>query len=80
MAFDPQCRQKRMALGLPYPRSSCAKCGTLIRVGWQCPEEPIPPGHIVTYKTPPSLEDRVAALEDLVAAIDKRATSLMAGG
>jgi hypothetical protein len=36
---DPQCRRKRMALNLSYPKSSCAKCGTVIRPGWRCAEE-----------------------------------------
>jgi hypothetical protein len=30
---------KRQAAGLPYPKSNCDKCGSLIRSGWRCAEE-----------------------------------------
>jgi hypothetical protein len=37
---DPrQCRQKLQALGLPYPKSGCAKCGSILVSGWRCAEE-----------------------------------------
>lgn len=35
----PTCRQKLIALGLPYPKSSCHKCGGILRPGWRCGEE-----------------------------------------
>lgn len=35
---EPRCREKRKAAGLPYPRSSCDLCGSLLRPGWRCPE------------------------------------------
>jgi hypothetical protein len=38
MTTDPQCRLARIAQGLSYPRSSCAKCGSVIRAGWSCAE------------------------------------------
>ena len=65
MEADPQCRQKRIALGLPYPRSSCEKCGSLIRVGWKCAEE------AENLSRKPSLEDRVGALEERVTQIER---------
>ena len=37
--YNPACRKKRQALGLTYPRSSCDKCGSLVRAGWKCAEE-----------------------------------------
>lgn len=36
---EPQCRQKRKARGLPYPKSGCWKCGSLLQEGWRCAEE-----------------------------------------
>jgi len=33
------CREKRRKAGLPYSRSSCARCGSLLRPGWSCAEE-----------------------------------------
>lgn len=33
-----QCRLKLQAEGKPYPKSSCAKCGSLIRPNFQCAE------------------------------------------
>lgn len=39
MTVEPRCREKRRRLGLPYPRSSCDKCGTLIRPNFRCVEE-----------------------------------------
>lgn len=30
------CRNALKEMGLPYPRSSCAKCGSLLRPGWRC--------------------------------------------
>jgi 8-oxo-dGTP diphosphatase len=35
---EPLCRQKRIALGLSYPKSNCTQCGPIIRPGWTCPE------------------------------------------
>ena len=36
---DPSCRRQRMALGLPYAKSNCTKCGHLMREGWRCANE-----------------------------------------
>lgn len=35
----PACRERQKALGMAYPRSSCEKCGTLLRPGWWCAEQ-----------------------------------------
>lgn len=34
-----QCRMKLKAEGKPYPRSSCAVCGSILRTGFRCAEE-----------------------------------------
>lgn len=36
---EPSCRQKLIALGLPYGKSGCSKCGSTLREGWRCAEE-----------------------------------------
>lgn len=33
------CREKLREAGLPYPKSSCQKCGSLIGHGWKCAEK-----------------------------------------
>ena len=43
MTDEPTCRLKRQAMGLPYGRSNCLKCGPIIRVGWRCAEVNIDP-------------------------------------
>lgn len=35
----PTCRAKRILLGLAYPKSSCEKCGSVVRAGWRCAEK-----------------------------------------
>lgn len=35
---EPLCRTRRQQLGLPYAKSNCYKCGTVIRPGWRCAE------------------------------------------
>lgn len=39
MINEPRCRQKRQAQGLPYPKSGCDICGSVLREGWRCAEE-----------------------------------------
>ena len=34
------CRERLRAEGKPYPKSSCAVCGTLIKPNWSCPYRP----------------------------------------
>lgn len=54
MMSEPRCRNKRQAVGLPYPKSNCDQCGPVIRAGWRCAEEsahatdPAPPAPIAS--------------------------------
>ena len=33
-----QCREELRKIGRPYPKSSCAICGSIIRPNWSCPK------------------------------------------
>ena len=35
---EPRCRLKRIEMGLGYPKSGCAQCGPILRIGWRCAE------------------------------------------
>lgn len=69
MATEPMCREKRRALGLPYPKSNCDVCGTLIRPGWRCAER----GHEAGK---PTDRDRAVALRECVAKYARLLTAL----
>jgi hypothetical protein len=64
---EPQCRRARKEMGLSYPRSSCVKCGSLMRPGWRCAEdiEGRPAGvsgaMAVSVSEEPTAEDRKLA-------------------
>ena len=36
---EPTCRKQRQELGLPYSKSSCQRCGSLLSPGWRCAED-----------------------------------------
>lgn len=54
--LSTRCREKLRAAGLPYPKSNCEQCGSLIRPGWRCAEEsqvPSSPPHLPSCVQPP---------------------------
>lgn len=60
---EPQCRQKRQALGLPYPKSNCEKCGSLIRAGWRCAEETPAANDGSLGHLEPMMQERITAAQ-----------------
>jgi len=54
--MSTMCRERLKATGHPYPKSSCQKCGTLMRPGWRCaegytqPSPRLPPRTLFTGK------------------------------
>ena len=36
---EPMCREKRRRAGLPYPKSGCDVCGSILGTNWHCAEE-----------------------------------------
>lgn len=66
---EPRCRQKRVALGLSYPKSGCDKCGSIIRPGWQCAEDAVSvtAAHQPDQHAPPPANVAVAARQEALA-------------
>jgi hypothetical protein len=75
MAFldmDPQCRNKRQQMGLPYSKSNCDKCGSTLVPGWQCAEQVGPSTQVVSeVLQPPELSplERVGKVSSAIAVL-----------
>ena len=68
-----RCRQKRQELGLPYSRSSCGKCGSILRPGWRCADEARPSDAILAALT--ALRGEVVSLAEAFAGYEAAARS-----
>ena len=67
------CRRKRQEFGLPYSRSNCGKCGSILRPGWRCADEARPSGVILAALT--ALRGEVVSLMEAFAGYDAAARS-----